>query len=229
MTPSQFVKVIAAIQFDGVFNPYSDVCPRHDSTLSPQKRRTNLLSYLETAIEIGVDTLWMGRDLGYRGGRRTGLPLTDEGHLAAFEARYPGSQPAKATATEAVSERTATEIWSKIGAVEAAPFLWNVFPFHPHEPDSPMTNRRYRSSELSDVHELNIALIEMLGIVRVLAIGRDAQNYASKLGLAVEPIRHPSYGGTKEFRSSICRIYPETRRERERSPIFFEQAEIAGV
>lgn len=211
MKPREFVSAMADIQFDGVFNPYADVCPEHDSNASPKLRRENLESYLTASIHLGVDTLWMGRDLGYRGGRRTGLPLTDEGHLAAFQSRYPGSRPSKATATDVVIERTATEIWSKITTVRAPPFLWNVFPFHPHEPESPMSNRRFKSRELEVVHNLNLALIEMLGIVRVLAIGRDAQQYAKRLGLDVEPIRHPSYGGVTEFRASMMRIYPETR------------------
>jgi len=35
-------------------------------------------------MELGSNTIWMGRDLGYRGGRRTGLALTDEAHLPLF-------------------------------------------------------------------------------------------------------------------------------------------------
>ena len=211
MIPGEFVSAIADIRLEGVFNPYADICPEHDSDASAALRRQNLESYLTASILLDIDTLWMGRDLGYRGGRRTGLPLTDEGHLLEFESRYPGSRPSKATATAVVAERTATEIWSKIRTVRKPPFLWNVFPFHPHERESPMSNRRFRSRELAAVHALNLALVEMLGIVRVLAIGRDAQHYAKRLGLHVEPIRHPSYGGVAEFRASMMRIYPETR------------------
>lgn len=210
MTPSEFVSAIAEIRLVGVFNPYADVCPEHDSETSPAIRRRNLESFLTASVVQGVDTLWMGRDLGYRGGRRTGLPFTDEGHLAAFQLRYPGSRPLKATVTTEVVERTASEIWNKITTVKKAPFLWNVFPFHPHEPKAPMSNRRFKSSELELAHTLNLALIEILGIVRVLAIGRDAQSYAASLGLDVKPVRHPSYGGVREFRASITKIYPET-------------------
>ena len=153
----------------------------------------------------------MGRDLGYRGGRRTGLPFTDEGHLQEFSTRFPGSKPAKATSTDSIIERTASEIWGKITLVKHAPFLWNVFPLHPHEQGAQMTNRRFRSRELLQVHALNLALIQLLGIKRVLAIGRDAQRYANQLDITVVPIRHPSYGGTTEFRNAIGKVYPEIR------------------
>jgi radical SAM superfamily enzyme YgiQ (UPF0313 family) len=53
----------------------------------------------------------MGRDLGYRGGRRTGLALTDEYHLVDLEQVFPNTKFTRATVGDAVSERTAAEIW----------------------------------------------------------------------------------------------------------------------
>jgi hypothetical protein len=84
MKPSAFVEALTAIQLDGVFNPYSDRCILHDRADAPQRRRANLLAVVEAASEDGIDSVWIARDLGYRGGRRTGLPLTDEIHLQMF-------------------------------------------------------------------------------------------------------------------------------------------------
>jgi len=149
----------------------------------------------------------MGRDLGYRGGRRTGLALTDESHLIQFATRYPGSSPRRATKGPAIAERTATEIWGAISALPRPPLLWNVFPFHPHHEKNEMTNRRFIARELAVVDVLNRELIRWLNISRIVCIGQDAAKYANTFDVEVEYIRHPSYGGKRDFRDGIEWLY----------------------
>jgi hypothetical protein len=72
----EFVEALAAFRLPNVFNPYIDSCPEHDLDESPAIRRSNLVAVIEGAFGVGVETMWLGRDLGYRGGRRTGLALT---------------------------------------------------------------------------------------------------------------------------------------------------------
>ena len=212
MTPRSFVAALAEVQLRGVFNPYRDQCEVHDLANAPATRRGNLRGYLGAVEELGTNTIWMGRDLGYRGGRRTGLALTDEARLSMFTRCYPGSSPSKATKGPAVAERTAAEIWAVLSRLERPPLLWNVFPFHPHEPDDPMTNRRFAARELAQVTELNQALITWLGIKRIVCIGQDATAYATAFGVEVDCVRHPSYGGVTDFRNGMQRIYgPELR------------------
>lgn len=207
MTPAAFVKALAAFSLDNVFNPYADVCAVHDRADAAESRRRNLRTYLAASAEIGVDTIWMGRDLGYRGGRRTGLALTDEYHLPELAKRYPGCQSRQATRGPAVAERTAAEIWAVLRVIDTPPLLWNVFPFHPHEPDNPFSNRRFTARELDHVDELNNALIAWLKIRQVVAIGQDAAQYAQRFGVKVITIRHPSYGGVREFREGMQKLY----------------------
>ena len=207
MTPTSFVKALASLSLEDVFNPYSDTCPVHDRTDAASYRRTNLRTYLSAAENIGVDTIWMGRDLGYRGGRRTGLALTDEFHLAEMARVYPGCASRQATRGPVIAERTAAEIWGVLKVIEKPPLLWNVFPFHPHEADNPLTNRRFKAKELALVNELNNALIKWLGVRRILAIGQDAASYATAFGVEVLTVRHPSYGGVKDFRNGMRQIY----------------------
>ena len=207
MTPASFVQALAAIRLPNVFNPYVDQCDVHDRTNAPALRRRALRTYLEAIVALGTNTIWMGRDLGYRGGRRTGLALTDEAHLPLFSSFYPGSDVAKTTRGGIVAERTAAEIWGALSQLDMPPLLWNVFPFHPHEPGQPFTNRKFTAKELLAVDELNGELVQMLHIDRIIAIGQDAASYATQFGATVECVRHPSYGGTTEFRAGICRLY----------------------
>ena len=207
MNAGVFVDALATIRLDGVFNPYSNHCEIFDLPNAAELRRSNLIGYLQAIEDSGVDTIWMGRDLGYRGGRRTGLALTDESHLSDMKKCYPGSNPKKVTTGSVVAERTAAEIWAVIKVLDCPPLLWNVFPFHPHESNQPLTNRRFTRKELGLVDELNHELISWLGIRRIISIGQDAAKYASNFGVDVETVRHPSYGGVRDFRAGIKRLY----------------------
>lgn len=207
MSPASFVNQLAAVHLMNVFNPYSDTCPVHDKRDAAALRRKNLRSYFEAVIAMEVDTIWMGRDLGYLGGRRTGIALTDEHHLPYVPLVYGGFSPVRATNGAAIKERTATEVWTLLRELRQPPLLWNVFQFHPHEPSKPFTNRKFSVRERKVADDINAELINWLGIERIVAIGGDAVTYSQQFDVKVVAVRHPSYGGIMDFRHSIRKEY----------------------
>lgn len=208
MRPTKFVSSLRELKFENVFNPYSDRCHVHDVEDAPDRRTRALLRMLEAAANTEIDALWIGRDLGYRGGRRTGLALTDDVHLSIHARRWNVSVE-RATEGSMLAERTAAVIWRMLPLVRTGVFLWNVFPLHPHEPGDPFTNRPHNRRERSTGEAVLEELILILRPRRLVAIGNVAAKAASSLaGLAdVVQVRHPSYGGQREFVSQLEGLY----------------------
>lgn len=207
MTPTAFVDALQSASLPDVFNPWRDQCPICDRADAPSLRRENLRLFLERAIEVDAATMWIGRDLGYRGGRRTGVPLTDEVHLASASALMGDITLVRATEGPVVAERTAAVVWGVLRRVQRPTVLWNVFPFHPHLAQDPMSNRPHTRVERDATWPLLEALIEMVQPARIVAIGRDASQALADLGVACDAVRHPSYGGQAEFVAGMHALY----------------------
>jgi len=203
MTPVSFADGMAKLSLPSVFNPYCDNCAIHDRSDAASVRRRNIVLFLDAALAARVDTLWVARDLGHRGGRRTGIPLTDEVHLDHASSLMGGQALHRATLGPLLAERTAAVVWRALCRIGNPVVLWNVFPFHPHEPGAPFSNRCHSRAE----RHILLSLIEMIRPKRLVAIGRDAASALSCLGLPLHAVRHPSYGGQAEFEAGIHAIY----------------------
>jgi hypothetical protein len=202
-----FVRALSAVTLENVFNPYADRCALHDRRDAPSRRQKNLALSLNTAIDLQVRTIWIARDLGYRGGRRTGLALTDEVHLKSYSALFRGLPVAKATNGPAVAERTAAVIWTMLLRLQEPVFLWNVFPLHPHEPNEPMSNRCHTKREREACDQFLHQILDLLQPERVVTIGGDAHRAVEELGIESIQVRHPSYGGQNTFIAQIEEVY----------------------
>jgi hypothetical protein len=207
VTPSRFVAHLAEMRLPAVFNPYVDFCSVYDRANAARLRKSNLLKFLEAALEVKVETIWVARDLGYRGGRRTGVALTDDVHLENAGRMLGGVDLQRATKGPIVAERTAAVIWRVLSDIQEPVMLWNVFPFHPHEPDDPFSNRCHTASERQMTLPLLSMLIEMFRPKQLVAIGRDAASALRDFTVPVAMVRHPSYGGQTEFIASLYTMY----------------------
>lgn len=206
-TPKTFTDALSRIRLEAVFNPYRERCALHDRHDAAQRRRRNLRLCLEGALDAKVDTLWIARDLGYRGGRRTGLALTDDVHLASAARHYGVGALERPTEGPLVAERTAAVVWRELSALAEPVVLWNVFPLHPHEAEDPLSNRCHSRIERTATAPILAALLQMLKPRRIVAIGRDAAAALEGASTPVLTVRHPSYGGQSEFIAGIAAIY----------------------
>ena len=169
----------------------------------------NLISAVMDQHHTNLD-LWIGRDLGYGGGRRTGLAFTDDARHREHVERW-GVEYQCPTQGEAVRERTATVVWDIITHVKRPIFLWNVFPLHPHQPCQPFTNRQHTAQERDAGEQILEHLIELVKPARLIAVGRNAEATVRKFTLPSLHVRHPSHGGLTEFQAGMRRIYPEAQ------------------
>lgn len=202
-----FVDALSRMRFENCFNPYSEVCPEFDLPEASSIRQQNLLNTLEAALATRPSSMWIARDLGYRGGRRTGLALTDECHLSAHQKLLATKPLRRATRGPLQSENTAGSIWDVLNRLEQPVFLWNVFPLHPHIQGQPQSNRSHTRSEALDCRIFLDWLLTKLSPRKVLAIGRDAQSALASLGVESVPVRHPSYGGKSDFLETMNSEY----------------------
>lgn len=202
MSVDAFIRRLANVALPEVFNPWGQICDVHDRSTADAIRRRNLRRVLTEFRLQGCKNMWFGRDLGHRGGRRTGIALTDEAHLPLLGQRL-GIVLEKATTTESVAERTATEVWLAISRHSETPLLWNAFPFHPHRPGDPASNRQHRRAEAAAVSHITLELLDLMAPAQVIAIGSDAAELLSRLGVTSIAVRHPSYGGQAIFHAGI--------------------------
>ena len=208
MTPFQFVEALSQLSLENTFNPYSNRCNVHDMDEAPSLRLQTLQTILDVATRRDIDSIWIGRDLGYRGGRRTGLAFTDDVHIHEHVERWRLTIQ-RPTKGEVVAERTAAVIWSVLSQIKASVFLWNVFPLHPHEPGNPFSNRSHNSRERRVGEEFLSQLILLLKPCRLIAIGSDAARTAHRLNgqHRIIQVRHPSYGGQTRFLAQMRELY----------------------
>ena len=208
MNPTEFVNNLSRIELPNCFNPYSDLCPLYDLVEAHEIRRNTLQSILESALDVEIESMWIGRDYGHAGGRYTGLAFTDEYHLVEHGKRW-GVVAVKSTCGGYSSEHTASFVWKVLTKLEHNIFLWNVFPIQSHQWNDPFTNRPHNAKERKVGLEFLNELIEALQPKSIIAVGRVAEAvlFRNTKNIEIFPVRHPSYGGQAKFLEQICARY----------------------
>lgn len=171
-------------------------------------RRHNLELYLQEMLDRRPKLLLVGEAPGFRGMRITGVPFTNRvilgGPANSFGLFGPGKGyvlPPEAAGVAA--EPTATVLWQVLEEVGILPLLWSAFPWHPHQPGKPLSNRTPRPSETRLGTPFWQELAGLFGISSIVAVGNVAQHSLERSGLAVPKIRHPAHGGRSGFKQGL--------------------------
>ena len=202
-----FLDDLSAYEAERVFNPWTMNCKAVDVEDSFGVRRENLHTVLCACADAEEIDIWIGRDLGWRGGRRTGVALVDESSLGDYAHSIEATGLRKATTGPAMRERTATEIHLARARVSRKLFFWNVFPFHPHEDGKPQSNRMHSRQERDVGLTFLKRVLDLLPVSRVVTIGNDATQALQANNITCCPVRHPSYGGQKDFHRQVDAHY----------------------
>lgn len=199
---SDFVDSLADIETPAACNFYSNGNPANAT------RRQNLKLYLQEVAKRKPSILLLGEAPGYQGSRMSGVPFTSE-HimltgvdglemLGAWKGYQKTDESGKIH-----KEPTATIMWEVLNGLQFAPLLWAAFPFHPHQPGEPLTNRVPTKPEVELGKDIFQQLMSIFGIRHVVAVGNVAHNSLAQVGIDTIKVRHPSHGGKNQFKSQL--------------------------
>lgn len=174
-------------------------------------RRRNLKKYLEQIAEQKPRAVLIGEAPSYRGGRLTGIPFVSESILLCGieEIGLLGSHRGyrRTGEFERIStEASATMVWATIRHLQPLPLLWNAFPFHPFHDGNQRTNRMPGVRELIVGQPFILELLGLFPIERVIAVGNQADQSLTRLGIVHDKVRHPSQGGKIKFVEGLLKL-----------------------
>ena len=203
---------LTSYQGSRAFNQYRDADPDLDVARAAAIRCQNLRCYLEAFA--GARYILVGEAAGYAGCRFSGIPFTCEAQFAGPQ-QLPwttgkGLARSSSAATPWV-ERSATMVWGAIGRREDC-LLWNAFPWHPFGSSGRLSNRP-PGRDVRDGLEVLDQLLSLLPSAQPYAVGRVAQRALAAMAVRDTYIRHPSYGGKREFLLGVAALTPEQGRD----------------
>ncbi|MEI4233645.1 uracil-DNA glycosylase [Roseovarius sp. D22-M7] len=206
----------------GCVNPYTVHLPGVDiGPEAPQIRRRQLAAYLARR-EDSARLMLVAEAPGYQGARFSGIAMTCErtllGHkpgvpaevvfgpaMEGMRTSHPDTGRNKPEKAQGFSEPTASIVWRELVALGLTDcvVLWNVFPFHPHRPGAPLTNRTPLPGDVAAHLDILADLQSRFPAARVICIGNTARDHLRPLAPDLPTLRHPANGGASKFRAGL--------------------------
>lgn len=191
-----------------LFNPYTDNCIHEDHNKAATIRKNNLIKYFTAQRKMRPKYIWIFEAPGYRGCRRTGLPLISENLLEEVSSILKLDESfEKATKTNITAEYSANAVWNMIRKLPETPFIWNAYPLHPFKENDYKTNRKPTKKEMEEAKHILNMIMESTNPQNILAVGRVAESLLLEYGIECKYIRHPANGGIGKFRKGITEVY----------------------
>ncbi|MFT7684909.1 MAG: uracil-DNA glycosylase [Candidatus Azotimanducaceae bacterium] len=185
-----------------LFNPYLDA---------------NLANNLEHYLRMmrrqqGRKTLLVGEAPGYLGCRLTGVPFSSCHLILNSEHVFLSRLNKRVKLQSETKETSAQTVWQYLLDKKTVPLFWNAFPYHPHKSKAPKTNRKPNASEIRQGVQFLEALDDIFKVEKVASLGRAGLLAAQLAFPQSKPkyIRHPSYGGKKDFIKGMNSFLNET-------------------
>ena len=207
-----FVTNLSIVEVDDdAFNQYAD---GHEGN---EVRRNNLNLYLRQMTELEPRILLVGEAPGYQGCARSGVPFTSDAILldpppgVAIFGEHSGYRMAPEF-DQPRKEPSSTIIWETIATGGLLPLIWSAFPFHPHKPGNPQSNRPPRVAEMALGEEFLLELLTVFKPEMVVAVGNTADRSLNKLDVEHVKVRHPSQGGKADFVTGFLAVVETVKR-----------------
>ncbi len=190
----------------------NSINPWRGRSAAVRLRQANLAYYFGVMGERAPTVLLVGEAPGYRGCGQTGIPFTSERILVQGSAGLFGSNSScqiSGDRARPVSEASATIVWDVLQQqCHTLPLIWNAYPFHPHRPGDPHSNRPPTIVEL----EMGAVFLQNLlnlfpSVKQVVAVGNRADESLNRQGIDHLKVRHPSHGGKKDFVAGLEEIF----------------------
>lgn len=189
------------------FNPYRDACQTYDLADAASIRRDNLSALLRRAATCRTIDLWIGREPGHLGARRTGVALIDEARLPAYAAIM-DVPLRRATHTDARrKEPTGGAVGDALEMIRRPTLLWNICPLHSHKPGIPLSNNEHTRAATLLGRPLLEGILDLIQPRSVLALGNRAHEELRSLDVQSIKLTHPAARGEKR------RLFPQEVRE----------------
>lgn len=199
----------------GLFNQYNkQVNPKVDLPNAHEIRKQNLKNYLESFSEK-PSILVVGEAAGPWGCRFSGVPFTGEKQLCENTLPFSGCRSSiekpliNVKKKPPYTSQSAKTFWEVMMPHHTEFFVWDCVPFHPHNPDDPLSVRNPTKVEVSSCIELLGQINEIIKPKNILAIGRKAEIALKQIDVYPVPVyvRHPSHGGANQFTTEVKRFF----------------------